>query len=83
MSYSKRQGGNYEGRRGHGKGAKRCPVAVGEELEVDIVECSPKGEGIARIQGLVIHVANAKLGEHVKVKINRVGGTTAEAEIIK
>jgi predicted RNA-binding protein with TRAM domain len=83
LSYSKRQGGSYEGRRGHGKGVKRLPVAVGEELEVDIVECSPKGEGIARVQGLVIHVADAKVHDHVKVKINRVGGTTAEAEIIK
>ncbi len=83
MGYSKRQGGSYEGRRGHGKGAKRYPVAVGEELEVDIVECSPKGEAIARVQGLVIHVADAKAHDHVKVKINRVGGTTAEAEVIK
>jgi len=83
MSYSKRQGGSYEGRRGHGKGAKRYPVAVGEELEVDIVECSPKDEGIARVQGFVLYVADAKLGEHVKIKITRVGGATADAEIIK
>ena len=83
MSYSKRQGGSYEGRRGHGKGVKRYPVKVGEELEVDIVECSTKEEGIARVQGFVIHVPNTKLGEHVKIKINRIGGTTAEAEAIK
>jgi predicted RNA-binding protein with TRAM domain len=83
MGYSRRQDGSYEGRRGHGKGFKRYPVEVGEELEVDIVELSPKEEGIARVQGLVIHVANAKPGEHVKIKINRVGGTTAEAEVIK
>ena len=83
MGYSKRQGGSYEGRQGHGKGFKRCPVEVGEELEVDIVECSPKGEGMARVQGLVIHVADAKLGDHVKIKITRVGGTTAEAKVIK
>ena len=83
MGYSKRQGGSYEGRRGHGKGFKRYPVEVGEELEVDIVECSPKEEGIARVQGLVIHVADAKLGDHVKIKITRVGGTTAEAKVIK
>jgi len=83
MGYSRRQGGSYDGRRGHGKGFKRYPVEVGEELEVDIVELSPKEEGIARVQGLVIHVANAKPGEHVKIKINRVGGTTAEAEVIK
>jgi predicted RNA-binding protein with TRAM domain len=56
---------------------------VGEELEVDIVECSPKEEGIARVQGLVIHVANAKLGDHVKIKITRIGGTTAEAKVVK
>ena len=47
MGYLKRQGGSYEGRRGHGKGVKRYPVEVGEELEVDIVECSPKEEGIS------------------------------------
>jgi predicted RNA-binding protein with TRAM domain len=82
MGYSKRQGGRYEGRQGHGKGFKRCPVEVGEELEVDIVEYSPKGEGIARVQGLVIHVANAKLGEHVKIKIKQIGGTTAEGKVI-
>ena len=82
MSYSKRQGGSYEGKRGHGKGFKRYPVEVGEELEVDIAECSLKEEGIARVQDLVIHVANAKIGEHVKIKIKRIGGTTAEAEII-
>jgi predicted RNA-binding protein with TRAM domain len=83
MGYSNRQGGSYEGRRGHGKGFKRCPVEIGEELEVDILELSPRGEGIAKVQGLVIHVANAKSGEHLKIKIKRVGGTTAEAEVVK
>jgi predicted RNA-binding protein with TRAM domain len=33
-----RQGGSYEGRRGHGKGFKRYPVELGEELEVEITE---------------------------------------------
>jgi predicted RNA-binding protein with TRAM domain len=83
MGYSRRQGGSYEGRRGHGKGVKRYPVEVGEELEVNIVELSPKEEGIARVQGLVVHVADAKIGDHVKIKITRVGGTTAEAKVIK
>jgi predicted RNA-binding protein with TRAM domain len=82
MGFSIRQGGSYEGRQGHGKGFKRCPVELGEELEVDIVELSPKGEGIARVQGLVIHVAHARPKEHVKIKINRIGGTTAEAEVV-
>jgi predicted RNA-binding protein with TRAM domain len=70
MGYSKRQGGSYEGRQGQGKGFKRYPVEVGEELEVDIVELSPKEEGIARVQGLVIHVADAKQGRPRENKDN-------------
>lgn len=83
MSYARRQGGSYEGRRGHGKGFKRCPVEIGKEYEADITEMSPQGEGIARIQGFVILVVNAKAGSHVKIKITRIGGMTATAEIVK
>jgi len=82
-SFSRRQGGSYEGRQGHGKGFKRYPVELGEELEVDILECSPKSEGVAKIQGFVIYVPGAKLGDRVKVKITRVGEKTANAEITK
>jgi predicted RNA-binding protein with TRAM domain len=78
-----RQGGSYEGKRGHGKGFKRCPVALGEELEVEITELSPKGEGIARNQGFVIYVADAKPGEQVKVKITRITEKAANAQLIK
>lgn len=78
-----RQGGSYEGRRGHGKGFKRYPVELDEELEVDITEISPKEEGIAKVQGLVVYVPNAKSGDHVKIKITRIDGQTAKAEIIK
>lgn len=76
-----RQGGSYEGRRGHGKGFKRYPVEVGEELEVDISEFSPKEEGIAKVQGLVVYVPNAKPGDHLKIKVLRIDGKTAKAEI--
>jgi predicted RNA-binding protein with TRAM domain len=77
-----RQGGSYEGKRGHGKGFKRCPVELGEELEVEITELSPKGEGIAKNQGFVIYVADAKLGDRVKVKITRVTDKAANAQVI-
>ncbi len=83
MSYARRQGGSYEGRRGHGKGFKRCPVEMEKEYEVDITEMSHQAEGIARIQGFVILVANAKTGDHVKIRITRIGGMTANAEIVK
>jgi predicted RNA-binding protein with TRAM domain len=83
LSHGRRQGGSYEGRRGHGKGFKRCPVVQGEEYEVDITETSSQGEGIARIQGFVVFVANAKPGDHVKIKITRIGGMNANAEMVK
>lgn len=42
---------------------------------------SKRGEGIARIEGLVIFVANTKQGDHVKVKITRISRKFAEAEV--
>jgi predicted RNA-binding protein with TRAM domain len=78
-----RQGGRYEGKRGHGKGFKRCPVALGEELEVEITELSPKGEGIARNQGFVIYVADVKPGDRAKIKITRITGIAANAHVVK
>ena len=83
MSYGRRQGGSYEGRRGHGKGFKSCPVKMGKEYEVDITEMSRQEEGIARIQGFVIFIPNAKPGDHVKIRITRIGGMTANAEVVK
>jgi len=73
----------YEGRGGYGGGFKPCPVEMGKEYEVDIQETSRQGEGIARIQGFVIFVANAKPGDHLKIRITRVGRRAANAEIVK
>jgi predicted RNA-binding protein with TRAM domain len=83
LSCGRRQGGSYEGRRGHGKGFKRCPVEMGKEYEVDVTEMSRQEEGIAKIHGFVIFVADAKLGDHVRIKITRIGGMSANAEIVK
>ena len=78
-----RQGGSYEGRRGHGKGFKRCPVELGEELEVEITELSPKGEGIARSQGFVIYVPDTKPGDRVKIKVIRITEKAANGQVVK
>jgi predicted RNA-binding protein with TRAM domain len=83
LSYGRRQGGSYEGRRGHGKGFKRCPVEMGKEYEVDVTEMSRQEEGIARIQGFVIFIPNVKPGAHVKIRITRIGNMTANAEVLK
>ncbi len=78
-----RQGGSYEGRHGHGKGFKRCPVRLGEELEVEITELSPKGEGIAKSQGFVVYVADTKPGDRVKTKVVRITEKAAYAQVVK
>lgn len=72
--------GGFRGRERGGFVAK--PVEVGKEYEVDIQEVSRRGEGIARVQGLVIFVPNAKQGEHVKIKVTRISRRFAEAEVI-
>jgi predicted RNA-binding protein with TRAM domain len=55
---------------------------LGEELEAEISELSPKGEGIARNQGFVIYVADAKPGDRVKIKITRITDKAANAEVV-
>ena len=58
------------------------PVEVGKEYEVDVQETSRRGEGIARIQGLVTFIPNAKQGDHVKIRITRISRRFAEAELV-
>jgi predicted RNA-binding protein with TRAM domain len=41
---------------------------------------SPRREGIARIKGFSIFVPNAKLGEHVTVRITHLDSVSADAE---
>ena len=58
------------------------PVEVGKEYDVNIEELSSRGEGIARVQGLVIFVPNTKQGEHAKIKVTRISRRFAEAEVV-
>jgi predicted RNA-binding protein with TRAM domain len=71
----------FRGRRESGFAPK--PVETGKEYEVDIQETSRRGEGVARIEGLVIFIPNAKPGDHVKIRITRISGRFAEAEVVE
>ncbi|MEM2103966.1 MAG: TRAM domain-containing protein [Candidatus Bathyarchaeia archaeon] len=77
----------FGGRRNFGRGSPRRfppkPVEMGKEYEVDITETSKRGEGIARIQGLVTFIPNTKPGDHVKIKITRISRRFAEAEVVQ
>jgi len=79
-----RKRGNRRGRfsRSHSRPPLPKPVEVGEEYDVDIQELSRRGEGIARIKGLVTFIPNTKPGDHLKVRITRIGRRYAEARAI-
>ncbi len=76
----------YDDRKTHGNGANNSrfskPVEVGREYDVQIIETGKSGDGIAKIQGFVIFVKDAKVGERVKVKINSIGEKFAKAEVV-
>jgi predicted RNA-binding protein with TRAM domain len=62
---------------------KQCPFEIGDELEVNITDICPNGDGMSKIQGYVIQVPKAKPRERVKVKITQVSEKGANGEIIK
>jgi predicted RNA-binding protein with TRAM domain len=72
----------YERRGGFGRRFPPKPVEIGKEYDVKIEETSRRGEGIARIKGLVTFVPNAKPGETVKIRITRISRRFAEAEVV-
>ncbi len=78
---------HYEKRRRGGRnfGPRRFPpkpVEIGKEYDVEIQELSRRGEGIARIKGLVCFVPDTKPGDHVRIRITRISRRFAEAEAI-
>jgi predicted RNA-binding protein with TRAM domain len=63
------------------KSPSPSPVEVGDELEVNIIERAPSGDGLSEIRGYSIVVPKAKPGERVFVRITGVSKKTATAEI--
>jgi predicted RNA-binding protein with TRAM domain len=55
------------------------PVRVGKGYEAVITGMSRQGDGVARVQGFVVSVKNAKAGQKVKVKVEKVGNRYATA----
>jgi len=59
------------------------PVEIGKEYDVEIQETSRRGEGITRIEGLVVFVPNTKPGDKLRIKVTNIGRRFAEAEAIR
>ena len=62
---------------------RSAPVVVGETYEVSIDDIAKQGDGIARIEGFVIFVPSTKVGDKVKIKVNKVMRKFAIAEKVE
>ncbi|KAB3545324.1 MAG: TRAM domain-containing protein [ANME-2 cluster archaeon] len=49
-----------------------APVAEGTEYDVTIEDIAREGDGIARVQGFVVFVPGTKIGDNVKIKVDKV-----------
>lgn len=88
MSYGSGRNRGYGGRgdtSGFNSGFrpfKPKPVEVGKEYQLDITEVSKRGDGVAKIEGFVIFVSGAKVGQKAAVKITSVANRFATAELV-
>ena len=49
-----------------------APVEVGKEYDVKIEDVAREGDGIARVEGFVIFVPETKVGDQVKIQVDKV-----------
>jgi predicted RNA-binding protein with TRAM domain len=81
--YRNDNSGNRSGSFGGTKAVRKTPVSVGEEYNVKIEDMSRQGNaGVAKIEGFVIFVNNARRGERVMIRITKVGNGYATAEVL-
>jgi len=59
------------------------PLNEGEEYDVKIEDVGRDGDGIARVEGFVVFVTGAKLGDEVKIKVTSVRRNFGFAEIVE
>jgi predicted RNA-binding protein with TRAM domain len=60
-----------------------APINVGDEYDVKIEDAGRDGDGIARVDGFVVFVPGASVGDEVKIKINATRRKFAFAEIVQ
>ena len=80
-SYSEAKGNSSSRSFGYSSLAGRptAVLEVGKEYEVGVTEISRQGDGVARVQGFVVFVKNAKVGQKVRIRVEHVGNRYATA----
>ena len=71
--------GNY----GNDSKGNDAPIQEGGEYDVKIDDTGRDGDGIARIDGFVVFVSGAKVGDEVKIKVNSVRRNFAFADVVE
>jgi len=74
---------NNYGRDNFSDRGNSSPINVGDEYDVKIEDVGRDGDGIARIEGFVVFVSGAKLGDEVKIKINSTRRNFGFADIVE
>ena len=59
------------------------PLNEGQEYDVKIEDMGRDGDGIAKIEGFVVFVSGAKVGDEVKIRITSTRRNFAFAEIVE
>ncbi|AAM03512.1 translation initiation factor IF-2 subunit beta [Methanosarcina siciliae C2J] len=63
--------------------SRSVPVEEGEVYDVTIQDIARQGDGIARIEGFVIFVPGTKVGDEVRIKVERVLPKFAFASVVE
>ncbi|OPX57855.1 MAG: translation initiation factor IF-2 subunit beta [Methanobacterium sp. PtaB.Bin024] len=72
-------GNNY----GRDERENSSPINEGDEYDVKIEDLGRDGDGIARVEGFVVFVSGAKVGDEVKIRINSVRRNFGFADIVE
>jgi predicted RNA-binding protein with TRAM domain len=70
-------GDNYNNNKGNS-----APINEGEEYDVKIEDTGRDGDGITRIEGFVVFVSGAKVGDEVKIRITSTRRNFGFAEVV-
>ena len=63
--------------------SRSVPVEEGEIYDVTIQDIARQGDGIARIEGFVVFVPGTKVGDEVRIKVERVLPKFAFASVVE
>jgi len=58
-------------------------IKEGDQYKIRIVDVGKQGDGIAKLEGLIIFVPGTKPGDELEVRIKRLGKNCAFAEKIE